>query len=70
MAWLALASPGYYLVISATPAELRALGKVNDADWSTRGSLAVGTSLGHDVFWCPGVAPDEVDVLVGHDDET
>ncbi len=66
---LALALPAAYLLVTATAAEVESLAAVEGADWIGRGSLQVGRALGHPVFWCAGERPDEVIVLVGHDDE-
>jgi hypothetical protein len=67
---LALATPTAYLLVTATASDVASLAAVSKADWSARGSLQVGRALGHPVFWCVGERPDEVDVLVGQDDET
>ncbi len=67
---LALTSPAAYLLVTATAAEVASLAAVAAADWTARESLQVGRALGHPVFWCAGERLDEVNVLVGEDDET
>jgi hypothetical protein len=44
------------------------LGRIRDADWDERRSLAIGTCAGVPVFWAS--SGGEVAVLVGQDDET
>lgn len=67
---LALSSSTAYLLVTASASDVASLSAVGDAEWGGRGSLQVGRALGHPVFWCPGERPDEVQVLVGSDDET
>jgi hypothetical protein len=48
--------------------ELVGLRRIDDADWSERRSLAIGTCAGAPVFWAKGEGT--VAILIGEDDET
>jgi hypothetical protein len=63
-----LQSPHWELNIRAARTELARLGEIDNADWDTRRSLAVGTCAGAGVFWAR--SDDQVAILVGSDDET
>lgn len=65
---LACAQTSVMVAISAD--ELLTLESVGDALWTGRRSIAAGTVLGHQAFWCVADEADEVQLLVGHDDET
>lgn len=65
---LKLATQAWQLNVRAPLTELMRLRDIRDADWTTRRSLAVGTSAGASVFWAS--SEGEVTILVGHDDET
>ncbi len=67
---LTLASSRVLLRISAHRDDLARLEAIDEADWTARKSIRAGTSLGHPVWWCLSESPDEVQVLVGRDDET
>lgn len=64
-----LQSPHWELNIHAARAELARLRDIDDADWDTRRTLAVGTCAGAGVFWARG-DDDQVAILVGPDDES
>ncbi|WP_028645576.1 hypothetical protein [Nocardioides sp. URHA0020] len=54
--------------VRATPFEFAALRTIRDATWTSRHSIAVGTSAGAAVFWsCDGPTAS---ILIGSDDET
>jgi hypothetical protein len=63
-----LQSPHWELNIRAERTELARLAEIDDADWGTRRSLAVGTCAGASVFWAR--SDDQVAILLGQDDET
>ncbi len=66
---LTLVSDEVHLAVRVHASDLAQLSEIDRADWSTRSSLRVGTTLGHPVFWVRGES-DVVTVLVGDDDET
>jgi hypothetical protein len=54
--------------VRATPPEFAALAPIRSSSWSSRNSIAVGTSAGAPVFWsCDGTTAS---ILIGSDDET
>jgi hypothetical protein len=56
------------LNVWASAAELVRLHGIEDADWTARRSLAIGTCAGAPVYWT--MSGDQATILIGHDDET
>ena len=66
---LTITSANVVLAIHVAGSDLARLRDVHGADWDRRESLQVGTVLDQPVFWCRGLRPGTVHVLVGPDDE-
>ncbi|MBC6462088.1 hypothetical protein, partial [Actinomadura sp. HBU206391] len=56
------------LNIWAPMTDLVRLHDIDDADWDTRRSLAIGTCAGSPVHWA--MSGGRATILIGHDDET
>lgn len=63
-----IASGDWEVNVRATPLEFAALAAIRSSTWSSRNSIAVGTSAAAPVFWsCDGTTAS---ILIGSDDET
>lgn len=65
-----MSSDQWELNVLAPPLDLVRLYGIRDADWDTRRSLEIGTSANASVFWAMSHIQGEVNVFVGHDQET